>query len=249
MLVLSKGPRAYLPHLEAVVAARRWADGWRGGLLGTCDFDLGFDAASARRAFGLPHGVPGMAGACGGSRDREGAESSGAPTSAAPSRSRLAANGSERAILLSGGAVLLVDPAAGLVDPALLDEVIEHAEAHPNAELCFAPAAPGLAGTLIRLPLLDRLAAAGTHPGRLLHYHPDVLSREPLAEEMCVRVPTPVARSTRRFALSSDRQIARLTAATEGMNGEDFTSSAEQLVRRVQSRDAADPLRAKSCWN
>ena len=32
------------PEIEAVAASRRWADGWRGGLLGTCDFDLGFHA-------------------------------------------------------------------------------------------------------------------------------------------------------------------------------------------------------------
>ena len=51
--VLSKGPRQLLPGMEAITAARRWSDGWRGGLLGTCEFDLGFhpqwlaDVASA----------------------------------------------------------------------------------------------------------------------------------------------------------------------------------------------------------
>jgi len=29
-------------HLDGVAAARRWADGWRGGLLGACEFDRGF---------------------------------------------------------------------------------------------------------------------------------------------------------------------------------------------------------------
>jgi hypothetical protein len=42
--VLAKGPRRPLPPLDAVSASRRWADGWRGGLLQTCDFDLGFYA-------------------------------------------------------------------------------------------------------------------------------------------------------------------------------------------------------------
>jgi radical SAM protein with 4Fe4S-binding SPASM domain len=40
--VLAKGPRTTLGMLDAISAARRWADGWRGGLLQTCDFDLGF---------------------------------------------------------------------------------------------------------------------------------------------------------------------------------------------------------------
>ena len=30
--------------LDAISAAQRWADGWRGGLLGTCSFDIGFHA-------------------------------------------------------------------------------------------------------------------------------------------------------------------------------------------------------------
>jgi len=35
-------PRMRLVELDAVAASRRWADGWRGGLLGTCEFDKGF---------------------------------------------------------------------------------------------------------------------------------------------------------------------------------------------------------------
>src|SRR3954468_5808448 len=43
--VLTKGPRTNIASIEAVAAAQRWADGWRGGLLSTCDFDLGFHGA------------------------------------------------------------------------------------------------------------------------------------------------------------------------------------------------------------
>lgn len=42
--VLAKGPRVPIASIDAITAARRWADGWRGGLLATCDFDLGFHA-------------------------------------------------------------------------------------------------------------------------------------------------------------------------------------------------------------
>ncbi|MGH7179614.1 MAG: radical SAM protein, partial [Tepidisphaeraceae bacterium] len=42
--VLAKGPRRRLAAIDSVAAARRWTDGWRGGLLGACDFDLGFYA-------------------------------------------------------------------------------------------------------------------------------------------------------------------------------------------------------------
>jgi hypothetical protein len=35
-------PRSRLAEMDAVAASRRWSDGWRGGLLGTCEFDKGF---------------------------------------------------------------------------------------------------------------------------------------------------------------------------------------------------------------
>ena len=43
--LLVKGPRTSIASVEAVVAVRRWCDGWRGDLRGACDFDLGFHAA------------------------------------------------------------------------------------------------------------------------------------------------------------------------------------------------------------
>jgi spiro-SPASM protein len=42
--ILSKGPRQPIPGIEAITASRKWSDGWRGGLLGACSFDLGFHA-------------------------------------------------------------------------------------------------------------------------------------------------------------------------------------------------------------
>jgi 2-C-methyl-D-erythritol 4-phosphate cytidylyltransferase len=94
--VLAKGPRQPIALVDAVAAARRWADGWRGGLLSTCDFDLGF--------YG-------------------------------PWVKELADN-------LQSDAAILVDPASGLVDPALIDRIIEHAGSFAHVELCFAQAAP-----------------------------------------------------------------------------------------------------------
>ncbi len=195
--VLAKGPRVRLPEVEAVTAARRWADGWRGGLLSTCEFDRGFFGPWVREA----------------------------------------ADG------LGGEAALLVDPASGLVDPGLLDALVDRAAEHPDLELVFAPAAPGLAGVLIRRALLDRLAAARTHPGRLLHYLPDQLSREPLSGDGCAPVPTSVARTTHRFTLDSDRQVRKISAATLPLNGQLIASGAEELVRRVHgAAGAADDL-------
>jgi radical SAM protein with 4Fe4S-binding SPASM domain len=194
--VLAKGPRVALPEVESVAAARRWADGWRGGLLATCHFDLGFYA---------------------------------------PWHHELAQH-------LESDGVLLIDPSAALIDPAILDDLIAQANEHPDVEVLFAPAAPGLGGALVRPELLNRLAAAKVHPGRLMHYHPDQVSREPLAGDGCVAVPTAAARTTHRFTLDSDRQIERISEATESLNGQLLSSGAEELVRRVQACKSADPL-------
>lgn len=194
--VLAKGPRAALPEVEAVAAARRWADGWRGGLLASCHFDLGFYA---------------------------------------PWHQELAKR-------LESDGILLIDPAAALIDFAIVDDLIAQAEEHPDVELLFAPAAPGLGGALVRPALLERLATAKTHAGRLMHYHPDQLSREPLAGDGCVAVPTAAARTTCRFTLDSDRQLRRIADATEALNGQLISSGADELVCRMQASKSADAL-------
>lgn len=194
--VLAKGPRVAVPEIESVAAARRWADGWRGGLLGTCEFDRGFHA--------------GWIG--------------------------------EIAEKLESDAILLADPAAGLIDAGLVDALIAHANDHPQVELCFMPAAPGLSATLIRTPLLKRLAAAKAHPGRLLHYTPDMLSREQLGGDACAPVPASVARTADRFTLDTDRQIDRIAAATVALNGQLISSPAEELVARMREPGRIDAM-------
>lgn len=194
--VLAKGPRVTLPEVEAVTAAQRWADGWRGGLLGTCAFDRGFHAGWFE----------------------------------------------EVAAKLGSDAVLVADPAAALIDSRLIDGLVQHAREHPTVELCFMPAAPGLSGLLLQMPLLKRMASSKSHPGRLMHYMPDVPSREPLAGESCAPVPTSVARTTRRFLLDSDRQVERISEATFSLNGQLISSPAEDLVTRMQDLEAVDSL-------
>jgi hypothetical protein len=194
--VLAKGPRMNLPSIESVAAARRWADGWRGGLFSTCDFDRGFHGPAVK----------------------------------------------EVVEKLDCHAVVLIDPAAGLVDAKLIDQIIAHAQARENVELCFTQAAPGLAGVLLRPALVDRLALARTHPGRLLCYLPESPMRDPISGDGCVPIAAPIARTTRSFRLDSDRQIQRLTQASVHLNGELVGSDAEDLIHRLHWTSEIDPL-------
>ena len=194
--VCSRGARQSIGPIETVAAARRWADGWRGGLLGTCEFDRGFYGPWMLEI-----------------QQKTGADG-----------------------------VLLVDPAAGLVDPALIDGLLAHADSLPDVDLCFSPAAPGLSGVLVRPSLLEKLAAGKTHPGVLLSYRPDIPRRDPISEPACAPIPVPLARTTRRFTLDSESQIARLTSATAHLNGQLISIDAMGLLATLEKTASIDPL-------
>jgi hypothetical protein len=195
-VILAKGPRKTLPEVEAIAAAQRWAEGWRGGLLSTCHFDQGFYA---------------------------------------PWHHELA----ERS---ESDAIILIDPSAALIDAKLIDALIEHARADESNEFVFQPAAPGLGAVLLRPTLLNRLAAARAHPGRIVHYDPAQNGHDLISSPCCAPVPAAVARTLHRFTLDTDRQVRRITAATEALNGQLISSGAEDLVHRVQANRAPAEL-------
>lgn len=194
--ILSKDPRIVIAGMESITAARRWSQGWRGGLLGSCDFDLGFHAPWVGEIV-----------------------------------QRLESDG-----------VLLVDPSAGLVDSTILDQMIEHAGAREAVQICFTQAAPGLAGVLLKPGLLEQLAAAKMHLGRILSYLPDQPVRDPISGDGCMPVPSSIARTTRSFKLDSARQIARITEAAISLNGELLASDAEGLLQRLAWSRQSDAL-------
>jgi hypothetical protein len=192
--VLTKSPRTHIASIEAIAAAQRWADGWRGGLLSTCDFDLGFHGQWTEE---------------------------------------IAAN-------LESDAIVLIDPASALVDPGLIDAAVERAIEQENAELFFAPVAPGLGGVLLKRSFVKRLAQTSIHPGRTLHYMPEQPMRDPLGGAGCVDVPMAAARTTWRFKLDSDRQIDRIAAASVSLNGTLIKTPAAELVARLDAHQYTD---------
>lgn len=179
------GPRRAIPTLDAVSASRRWSDGWRGGLLGTCEFDRGFDAAVTL--------------------------------------ARLDATRAEN--------VLLVDPAAALVDATLLTDLVDRL-AEAKSEYAFSQAAPGLGGLALTRDLVARLAGAQTHLGRFLTFLPDQVMRDPISSSACVLVEAEVSRSTRRFTIDSDRQSQDVSAALAPLNGQLVCGRADAIVRQ-----------------
>ena len=182
--LFNAGRRIDSPAIAAHAAADRWTDGWRGGPGGACAFDRGFvgdviSRAAATKLADLQHYES----------DVQTSPAGGPPQQSAR--------------------LLLVDPAAALVDPHLLEELIQHATAGGH-EFAFSAAAPGLSGVILSTKLTATLAAAGGRLGQFLSYLPDKPSRDPIAGEQCVPVPTSVARSPYRFLIDSDRQASWL---------------------------------------
>jgi hypothetical protein len=139
--------------------------------------------------------------------------------------------------------IALIPPSAGLIDPSLTDALISHATNHPDLDLIFTQAAPGLAPTILSKPLLHRLAAANTHPGKLLSYSPDTPGRDPITSGACMPVPHRIARTLHRFTLDSARQIDRIHAATADLNGQLISTGAEELVELLSTTTPNDSPR------
>jgi hypothetical protein len=138
-------------------------------------------------------------------------------------------------------AVLLVDPAAALVDPQLISGVAARWQGNPELDFTFTPAATGLGALLLARPLLDRLVAANAHPGKLLAYFPDQVSREPTSGDGCVPVATPAARSVHRFTLGSQRQMEKLATA-DRRRSRTACDSAESVASLLNNANPLDRL-------
>ena len=179
-----------------IAAARRWSDGWRGGLLQTCDFDAGFDAEAVI-------------------------------TILAECDADLA---------------MLIEPSAGLIDPSILDALLLKAIEKTDEQIFIAPAAPGLSAVVLRRSLVEKLAAAKIHPGKLLHYLPEHPTRDPLGSQGCVDLPVTVKRAAQSFRFDSERQIDRLTAAMEPLNGQLRTADAATIVAMRSQAESLDRL-------
>ncbi len=144
---------------------------------------------------------------------------------------------------LQAQAAVLVDPAAALIDPALVDQLALKTDSTPAVPMAFIHAPPGLTAGLLELDLLKQLAGAKSYPGRLLNYLPDQPMRDPLAGPMCVEPPMRVANSTCDLRMDSQRHIKQLGQALHPLNGQLITTAAQPIVELLESADWPRPMR------
>ncbi len=182
------GPRRLIPSLQSTTAALKWADGWRGGLLGAAWFDRGYVARFVADAI----------------------------------------------VAAEADAIVLVDAAAALVDPAIVDLLIA-AATRGERDFYFTAAAPGLGGVLLKRSLVQRLGGGNATPGRIVSYLPDAPVLDPVTSDACIELPLTLTRAVDRFVLDSDRQICRIDCATQPLNGTLATSAAQTIVEQMRS--------------
>lgn len=109
----------------------------------------------------------------------------------------------DAAISIAGGGCL--------VDPALIDAMIVHHEAHGGA-FTFVQAPPGFGVVILGKGLLPELASSGQPPGLLLAYRPDQPSADLTGKEACFRPPASVMETGGRLICDSRRAFERVEA-------------------------------------
>lgn len=122
-------------------------------------------------------------------------------------------------------AAVLVGPDWCLVDPSLVDAIVERHLEHPDAlRLTFTQAPPGLCGVLVdrsaATTLGQNIASAGTFAtiGALLGYVPFAPQSDPIARPMCVQIPPSVRDLAMRCIFDTPHARAQITQAVHAMD-------------------------------
>lgn len=152
------------------------------------------------------------------------------------------------------GAVVVVAPGAVLLDPAMLDAMIEHHVANADdARLTFAQAPPGLTGTIIQTAVLEELAPQNAPPGWGLAYKPDAPAIDVAFRSCCYAAPRSVRHCAGRLTADTDRSIRtieRILDAGDDLPAEqvgqlliEYSATIESLPREVEIElTTDDPL-------
>lgn len=112
--------------------------------------------------------------------------------------------------------VISIPAAACLIDPTMIDAMIDHFESFAGSfRLTFAQTPPGLSGLVLNRELLDELATANQPPGMVLLYHPDRAFADLTGREPCYRPPAEVIEASGRLLADTERSFRRLRELIE----------------------------------
>ena len=105
-------------------------------------------------------------------------------------------------------AVWTCSGAAPLVDPALIDEMIEHYQTvAQEMQLTFAPVPPGLTGTIFEAGLLQELGEQSVPPGWVLAYKPEAPQMDLAFKDCCFPSPEAMRHAAGRLIVDTRRAL------------------------------------------
>jgi len=134
--------------------------------------------------------------------------------------------------------VLSVPCEAVLVDPQLLDKLIEHQIAYgDDMRFTFTQAAPGLCVCGYRLDLLHELRTAGASIGHLLRYDPDAPRADYIMQECVYKVGPKLYGSRFRYIADTQRSFDTIEKFLQNeTNGSLENWDAEKIIEAVETR-------------
>ncbi len=147
-------------------------------------------------------------------------------------------------------AAVIVGADWALVDPALIDAVVERYRAEPERRrVMFSQAPPGLGGMLVDEQTLQRLAAnagAGRFAtfGALVSYMPMRPRVDPIGQDFCVRIEPEVRDLGRRCVPDSAPRFAQLADALADAGEGVLRMDALAVARAVAGADKGVPTGA-----
>jgi hypothetical protein len=140
-------------------------------------------------------------------------------------------------------AVASIPGTAVLLDPALLDQMVEHFERlAEDTRMVFCQAPPGLAPFLARPDILEELHQAGHPPGALVTYLPDNPQLDLTTRPCCYLVPSLLVESQARLLADTRRSVELLTRLLSTIDPSDLSSSAICQALTSPANRPLDPL-------
>ncbi len=133
--------------------------------------------------------------------------------------------------------VVSVPAAAVLLDPAILDAMIEHfEEIWSDTRLVFAQSPPGLTTYLARPDLFEEVFRTGHPPGAILTYIPGNPQLDFTTRPCCYAVPGLVVETSARVLADTRRGVELIEALLDEADERELT--AERVCRIIRQRRA-----------
>ncbi len=132
--------------------------------------------------------------------------------------------------------VLSLPPGAAVVDPELIDRMIEHHwRMGDDTKMTFTTAPPGLAGLLLDAELVRELADKAIPVGFVFSYKPDTPQKDLVFQPACCEVPAAVRYASGRLVGDTDRSVERLHALLGATEDPDAETIGRWLIEREDS--------------